>query len=151
MNCHLSILISVVCMRPCLTRIILQCWISWTPAAIRPPPPHPRLLLQHPSSRATPPVPLHHPTPHPKAIGTAASTSQVSLVDAWLHQHRWKYSSTVNQILYRHTYYTYCNVHAHNVLVISPYNTEFVSCITMPVYQIFIVWATKVLLPSFSV
>lgn len=67
-----------ICVPPPANRIILQCWISWTPAAIRPPPPHPHLPLQRPSSRATPPAPPRHPTPHPKATGTAASTSQVS-------------------------------------------------------------------------
>lgn len=65
-------------MPPPADRIILRCWISWTPAAIRPPPPHPHLPLQRPSSRATPPAPPRRPTPHPKATGTAASTSQVS-------------------------------------------------------------------------
>lgn len=80
MNIYPALLISVDCVHPCPTRTILRCWISWTPAAIHPPPPHPRLLLLHPSSRATHPAPLLHPTPHPKAIETAASTSQVSLI-----------------------------------------------------------------------
>lgn len=140
MNLYQTLLISVVCMRPCPTRIILRCWISWTPAAIHPPPPHPRLLLQHPSSRATHPVPLLRPTPHPKAIETAASTSQVSLI---------RRVATGIQVMQTHklnlvTTRSQCTP-ANLVIQVVCFELLF------QFYQYFIVWAVKVLFPCFSV